>query len=116
MANSNDVPGRDYTRNRRWAVNPAVAIGLGTDTIVSLSWLHLEQNDIPDFGIPNVRDLSLAASPALGRPAPVDRRSFYGNANDYYDIIADSVTLRLDHTFSEDRLAALPDPLRPDPQ
>lgn len=101
MANSNDVPGRDYTRNRRWAVNPAVAIGLDTDTEVSLAWLHLEQNDIPDFGIPNVRDLSLAASPALGRPAPVDRRSFYGNSNDYYDIVADSVTLRVDHAFSD---------------
>ena len=72
MANSNDVPGRDYTRNRRWAINPSIAIGIDTDTELSLPWLHLEQNDIPDFGIPNVRDLSLANSP-FARPPGAGR-------------------------------------------
>ncbi|MGQ0659473.1 TonB-dependent receptor [Sphingosinicella sp.] len=101
MANSNDVPGRDYTRNRRWAINPAVAIGIDTGTELSLHWLHLEQDDIPDYGIPNGRQLSLAGTAFAGRPLPVRRSNYYGYSNDYADVAADVVTLRLDHQFSD---------------
>jgi len=101
MANSNDVAGRDVTRNRRWAINPAVAIGIDTGTELSLHWLHLEQDDIPELGIPNGRQLSLAGTPFAGRPLPVRRSNFYGYSNDYYEVIADIVTLRFDHEFND---------------
>ncbi|MGE3397266.1 MAG: TonB-dependent receptor [Sphingomonas sp.] len=101
MVNSNDVPGRDVTRNRRWAINPSIAIGIDTDTEFSLHWMHLEQNDIPDYGVPNVRNLTFVNDPNVGGPAPVRRSNFYGYSNDYYDITADVVTARLDHVFND---------------
>ena len=100
-AHSADEPGRDFVRNRRWAVTPSVALGLDTDTRLVLSWLHTEQDNRPDFGIPNGRQLSLAGTPFAGRPLPVRRSNYYGYSNDYFDVVADVVTLRFDHEFSE---------------
>lgn len=102
MANSNDFPGRELARNRRWAINPSVAIGIGTDTAFALNWLHIEQDDVPDYGVPNVRDPSYANDPNFGRPALVPRSNFYGYRGDYYDITADMVTARFDHRFDDD--------------
>ena len=101
LAHSGDEPGRDVTRNRRWAIAPTIVFGVDGDTAVQVNVLHTEQSNIPDFGIPNVRDLSFAGSPFFGQPAPVPRRNFYGYSTDYQDITADTVTLRLDHDFGD---------------
>lgn len=101
LVNRNNVAGRDFTRNRRWAIAPVAAIGIDGDTTFTLRWLHLEQDDIPDYGIVNVRNLSFAGSPFAGQPAPVRRSNNYGYASDHFDIVADQVTARLDHAFNE---------------
>ncbi len=101
MANRNDVPGRDFTRNRHWAIAPTVAIGINSDTTLSLAWFHLQQRDIPDYGIVNVRNASFAGSPFAGRPAPVDRSNNYGYSTDFWNIDVDMVTARLDHQFDD---------------
>ncbi len=102
VVHSADEAGRDFTRNRRWGVAPSVAIGLDTDTRLILSWLHTEQDNRPDYGIPNGRLLSLAGTPFAGRPLPVERSNYYGYSNDYFDVEADIVTLRFDHQFNDD--------------
>lgn len=101
MGHSGEEPGRDHVENRRWAVAPSLALGLDTDTVVTASYLHLEQDDVPDMGIPNARNLSLAGSGLAGRPAPVNRSNFYGYSTDYRDVVTDIGTVRIDHAFSD---------------
>lgn len=101
MAHSADEPGRDVVENERWAVAPSLAFGLGGSTQLTLSYLRLEQDDLPDFGLPNARNFSLAGSGFEGRVAPVNSSNFYGYSTDYRDIEVDMVTARLDHAFSD---------------
>jgi len=101
MGHSADEPGRNVVRNRRWAVAPSVGFGIGTDTSFILNYLHLEQDDVPDYGLPNGRNFSLAGSGFEGRVAPVDRNNFYGYSTDYRDVETDTITGRFEHLFSD---------------
>jgi catecholate siderophore receptor len=101
MAHSADEPGRDQVFNRRWAVAPSIGFGIGGNTSFIVNYLHLEQDDRPDFGLPNARNLSLAGSGFEGRAAPVDRDNFYGYSTDYRDVRTDTVTGRFEHRFGD---------------
>jgi catecholate siderophore receptor len=99
LAHRADEAGRDVTQNRRWAIAPTLVFGIDNATMVQVNVLHTEQNNIPDFGIPNVRDLSFAGSRFFGQPAPVPRNSYYGYSTDYQRIVADTATIRIEHEF-----------------
>ena len=101
LVHSADEPGRDVTRNRRWAVAPTLIFGLDGPTSVEIKLNHTQQRNIPDYGIPNVRDLSFAGSRFFGQPAPVRRSNFYGYSTDYYEVDATTATLRIDHEFAD---------------
>ncbi len=101
LGHSADEPGRDVVENERWAVAPALGFGIGGSTQFVVSYLHLEQDDLPDFGLPNARNNTLAGSGFEGRAAPVERSNFYGYSTDYRDIEVDMVTARLEHDFSD---------------
>ena len=101
MGHSADEPGRDHVFNRRWAVAPSIGFGLDGDTSYIVNYLHLEQNDRPDAGLPNGRNPSLAGSGIEGRVAPVHRTNFYGYSTDYRTVATDSVTGRFEHRFSD---------------
>lgn len=73
MGHSADEPGRDHVQNKRWAVAPSIAFGLGGDARFIFNYLHLEQDDQPDGGRPNTRNFSLAGSGFEGKTAPVRR-------------------------------------------
>lgn len=101
MAHSADEPGRDHVKNERWAIAPSLGFGLDTATRVTMNYLHLEQNDQPDFGIPNARNRTLAGSGLEGRPSPVRRSNYYGYSNDYLDVVTDMGTVKIEHDFSD---------------
>ncbi|HEY7978476.1 MAG TPA: TonB-dependent receptor plug domain-containing protein, partial [Rhizomicrobium sp.] len=61
MGQINNVEGRPFAHNQRWGVAPAIAFGIGTDTTFSLKYLHQQEDNLPDYGIPFV----------FGKPAPV---------------------------------------------
>ena len=97
-------PGRDQVNNKRWAIAPTVAFGLGGKTRVFLDFLHVKQNNIPDGGIPTV-GLPGYTSPDPLRPfiasAPsVDPKNFYGSTLDHDDVKADMLTTRIEHDVS----------------
>lgn len=100
-------PGRDVVKNKRWAIAPTIGFGLGGPTRLTLSYLHVDQDNIPDGGVPTV-GLPGYTSPgtaALPRPelstaAMVDPKNFYGSVSDYDKVKADMVTVRVDHDFS----------------
>lgn len=101
MAHEADQPGRDQVNNSRWGIAPSIAFGLGTPTRVTVGFLHTEQNNMPDSGLPNSRNFSLAGSGFEGRVAPVDASNFYGYTNDYQDLTSDQGSIRIEHDFNE---------------
>ncbi|HEY2051354.1 MAG TPA: TonB-dependent siderophore receptor [Caulobacteraceae bacterium] len=90
MAETSGVAGRNVVRNRRWGVAPSAAFGLGGATTVTLNYMHLQEDDTPDSGVPFVN----------GLPAPVPRGSYYGLASDRAKSWVDVGTLRLTHEVS----------------
>ena len=86
------VVDRDFVKNRRWGVAPSVALGIGGATTLTLDYLHQEEDDIPDYGVPF----------AAGRPVPVPRQTYYGlPTDDRYQSRVDVGTIRLQHDFGD---------------
>lgn len=92
LGHRNDEPGRDVAQSRRWAINPVIGLGIGGPVSITLGWFHMDQDDQPDMGIPNARNRSFAGTPFAGRPAPVDRRAYYGYSTDVREVRTDIVT------------------------
>ena len=100
MGQSSAVAERDDVRNRRWGVAPTVALGMaGRDSLV-LAYLHQQENNILDTGIPFVD----------GRPAPIRHNAFFGLASDSATTDVDILTARYRHDFNDD--LSLDDTLR----
>ena len=104
LAQDSGSASRDVVENKRWAVAPSIGFGLNGPTRVHLDYLHVDQNNIPDGGV-YVIGLPGYTSPDRTRPwvadAPkVDPKNFYGSVDDYDDVKADMVTVRIEHDFS----------------
>jgi catecholate siderophore receptor len=91
MANDSKVAGRHIAENRRYGVAPSLALGLGTTTRVTFSYLHQGADDTPDYGIPWL----------FNNPAPVKRANYYGfEDGNYLRTTADIATARMEHDFN----------------
>ena len=102
MAHANEVNGRDAVENERWGVAPTVSFGLGTDTVATFGLFHLEQDNLPDYGQPWVRDTHEILVESHNGRSPVDRTNFYGLLDrDYEDTSADQATLVLEHRLTD---------------
>jgi catecholate siderophore receptor len=93
MAHHNDVPGRDVEEFDRWGIAPSIAFGLGTETTFSLSYLHQEDDNVPQYGVPYFN----------GAPLPgVNPEHYFGYRNlDTQEIDIDQLTARLEHRFAD---------------
>lgn len=90
MGDLSGVAGRSQTEYRRFGVAPSVAFGLGTDTRLYLNYLHQQEDDTPDYGLPWL----------YGSPAPVKNSTYYGyKDSDYLRTTVDMATARLEHDF-----------------
>ncbi|HWA31614.1 MAG TPA: TonB-dependent siderophore receptor, partial [Rhizomicrobium sp.] len=91
MGQISDVNGRPYVHDERWGIAPAIAFGIGTDTTLSLKYLHQDEDNVPDYGIPFL----------FGKPAPVARDTFYGlPSDDRFATHVDVLTGRVDHKIN----------------
>jgi len=82
------VAGRDIAQNRRFGVAPTLGFGLGTTTRLTLSYLHEQADDNPDYGIPWL----------FNGPAPVARHNYYGfEHGNFLRTDVDIATARLEH-------------------
>lgn len=96
------VAGRDEVKNDREGVAAALAFGLKTNTRTYLNFLHVEQNNVPDGGVPTIglSGYSATESPGLNGQRKVDPSNFYGTKGDFDDVKADMFTVRFEHDFS----------------
>lgn len=103
MWTDSGVSDRDEVHNERWGIAPSVAFGLGTPTRLTLSYFHLEQDNMPDYGIPWVPANTNAFLRRYSNDAPpVDFSNFYGlKARDYEETRTDIPTALIEHDFNE---------------
>ncbi|MEI9893691.1 MAG: TonB-dependent receptor [Chthoniobacter sp.] len=97
------MAGRDDVNFTRWGVAPSLAFGLGTPTQLTLSYLHLQQNNMPDFGVPWVTATNNALKSNRNQAAPVSFSNYYGlNQRDREKLRSDEAIAILRHEFNED--------------
>ncbi|MCA1778840.1 MAG: TonB-dependent receptor [Xanthomonadaceae bacterium] len=124
MGHSADVPGRDVVEDERWGLYGAYSWGFQHDTQVSVNWLHTEQNNIEDKGLPFDREGVPAENVAgcfdpddnrIGRtgsqrcgdgfftgelPPGIGFSDFFGHVDDFQRIDVDILGATLTHTFN----------------
>ncbi len=96
VAHRSEIEDRDGALAQRWGLAPSFAFGLGGPTTVTLSLLHQEEDNRPDYGVPWFP----GRIDAPGFPAPVERSNYYGFTNDYFDTNVDVATARLTHRLN----------------
>ncbi|HEX5706645.1 MAG TPA: TonB-dependent receptor, partial [Pyrinomonadaceae bacterium] len=102
LAHDAGVAGREVVENERHGVAPSVSFGLGRPTRVTLSYFHLQQENISDYGIPWVPATNNALAEFRDRPAPVPRETFYGlRARDRERLRSDLATVRFERDFND---------------
>jgi catecholate siderophore receptor len=106
MQQSNDVADRDFVNDSRWGVAPSISFGLGTPTRVTFSYLHLREDDLPDYGFPFVNAAAVRVgsfpSSELNQLAPLPYSNFYGLLyRDHETSIVDIPTLNIEHDFDD---------------
>ncbi|HEY4078869.1 MAG TPA: TonB-dependent receptor [Rhizomicrobium sp.] len=100
MFTDTGVVDRDLTHSTRWGIAPSIALGLGTDTNFTLSWIHQQTAGRPDYGI-------VVASPPdskYAKPASefgVPRNNYMGLSADYDKNTADLVTAKISHVATD---------------
>ncbi|WP_242124382.1 TonB-dependent receptor [Sphingobium sp. Sx8-8] len=112
-----DVAGRDAIWQRRWGVAPSLTLGMNSPTQLTLSWYHLDTDELPDSGIPYTYVCSTTvcnaptgftySEPAVGdvtlangTKGHVDRDTFYGlKDRDFRKSKTDQFTIRAQHDF-----------------
>ncbi len=103
-----EVPRRDGVEQNRWGIAPSLAFGLGTDTRLTLSYFHFEENSVPDYGIPYAPSPGTTPlySDFQGYENHVPRNTRYSawygfNKRDYYSTDTDIITVEFEHDFSD---------------
>lgn len=97
MVHRNDVPGRDVDKYERWGVAPAVTIGVDGPTSLTLQYLHQEETNIPQYGVPYYKN-----GRYNGALPGIDRSDYFGYRNiDTQEITVDQATITVGHEFSD---------------
>ncbi len=91
MGNIGNVAGRDMAENRRTGIAPSLAFGLGTTTRTTLSYLHQNEDNVPDYGLPWL----------FNQPAPVNRNNYYGLPGNFLRTYADIGTAKVEHDVND---------------
>lgn len=104
LYHSNEVAGRDVVEQERWAIAPSLAFGLGTETRLTFSYMHMEEDNVPDYGIPWVpQNTNPALSKYSDDAPPVSYDNFYGiRGYDFEETKTDLAGILIEHDFSDD--------------
>ncbi|KXI27994.1 molybdenum ABC transporter permease [Paraglaciecola hydrolytica] len=102
LAEDGDVAGRNNVSNESQAIAASLMTQLTADSNLSLNADVLNQDNVPDYGIPWVSDVSEGPLAAYANSTPpVNFDNFYGNLyRDFEDIDAKSFTLKYENQLS----------------
>ncbi|HRO02188.1 MAG TPA: TonB-dependent receptor, partial [Terricaulis sp.] len=99
------VAGRAVAERNSWGVAPSIAFGLGQQNRFVVALQHVEQRNLPDWGVPAALISGMINyDPSLPPGASHDglRDTFYGLNTDYDDVDSSMALLRFERTLSED--------------
>lgn len=97
MIHRNDIPGRDVEKYKRWGLAPSVTLGIDSPTRLTLQYLHQEDDNIPQYGVPYYQN-AVNDGPLPG----VDRSDYFGYRNvDTQEITVDQATITFEHDLSD---------------
>lgn len=98
---------REGAETNRWGVAPSIKWGIGGPTEVTLSYLHYEEDNVPDYGVPYYRKATTpstkpSSSSIHGNDQPIDRvDTFYGLKDfDQEKTRTDVATLSVQHQIN----------------
>jgi catecholate siderophore receptor len=99
MWQDSGVAGRDEVTQAGWGFAPSVGFGLGTPTELTVSYQHVQQNNLPDYGLPaTLPDLAVAAGQTIDH---LDFSNFYGLlGRDHEKVRSDVATATVGHRFN----------------
>jgi catecholate siderophore receptor len=101
MVHHNDIPGRQVEKNDRWGIAPSVTIGMGTPTRLTLMYVHQEDRNIPQYGLPYFANNAAGTNGYTGVLPGVDRSAYYGFRNyDTQRINSNQITSIFEHDIS----------------
>lgn len=112
MWHDQDIAGRDAVWSKRWGVAPSLKLGLNGPTSLTVSYYHLETDELPDSGIPYLYTSGNVPA-GVSETAPADRYTtisgvevdrprgaFYGlKDRDFRKTNVDNFTVRAQHEF-----------------
>lgn len=102
MYHTADSPGRDFVDSERIGFAPSIAIGLGSSTRAIASYVYLQHDGQPDYGIPFVPATNTALPEYADQPAPVDYDNYYGlTERDYDDTRTHLATFAIEHDLTD---------------
>jgi catecholate siderophore receptor len=102
MWTDTEVPNRDHVSASRWGVAPSLALGAGTATRATINYYKLEQDNVPEYGLPWVPANTNPELQAFANAAPpVDQTNFYGLLDrDYERTSTDLLTVDVGRDLS----------------
>jgi len=104
MKQDSGAPGRHQVKKNRSGIASSLIFGLNSPTRVQIDYLHMEQDNVPDGGVPTIGLPGYSApTPGLAYlsgAARVSPSNFYGLASDYDKSHSNMLTVRLDHDIS----------------
>jgi catecholate siderophore receptor len=103
MVHDSHVAGRDIARNDRFGLAPSLALGLGTPTRLTFSYLHFSEYDVPDYGLPWINSAPAGSLTGLARPSPLSSTgsNYYGfREGQFLRTNVDVGTVKLEHDIN----------------
>lgn len=93
------IPGRDVAKNRNTGIAPSLALGLGTPTRLYANLSHLEQDNVPDYGLPATLPANLPPGETI---EALDWNNFYGlTSRDHETIRSDQASVIVEHDVND---------------
>jgi catecholate siderophore receptor len=105
MVNRNNIADRDNAEYNRFGIAPSLVMGLGTPTRLTFTYLHLQEYDIPDYGLPWLYIGRPGTGSAISNPPPLSltQSNYYGfnnNSGNFLRTNVDIPTIKFEHDFS----------------
>ena len=101
MFTDGGVPRRDVVHNQSWAFAPSLALGLTSPTRVTVGYLHLDQDNVPDYGLPWVPATNVPLAAYANAQSPAAPSNYYGLvARDFEKVGNDVATAQVEHDFT----------------
>jgi len=93
MGHTSEVAERDLVENQRWGLAPTLALGMNKPTKLTFSYIHLSQDNKPDYGLPLFNGRVLDAAKKSG---------YYGLYNvETEETETDVGTVLFEHEFND---------------